>query len=595
MSQDSELLPIATGRETYTFVWRTLVADRLATAAMAALFVLTGLAGLVAPWVLGGLADDVRAGRNTVVFVALFIAGGAAAEALFGGLAMVVLARVGEPALAELRERVLSRTLHLPAGRLERTTTGDLLSRLSDDVRTVNEGLKGVVPVIANAGVAVVFTTASVLTLDWRLGIAMLSAAPVCILSLRWFLPRARPLYREQRVAQGERAEALLTGFNSAPTARAFGLGPLLLHRIDETSTRSADISVAVYRRSLQLLNRYNVAEFVGLGAVLCVGFLVVHGHAATVGAVTAASLYFLRLFGPIGGLLFTFDRFVSMGAALSRLIGIAELPPATEPAMDTVVGPSVVDLVAVGHEYVPGKPILHDVDLRIAVGERVALVGATGAGKTTLGALAAGTLRPTDGTVLVDGRPLDPELSAAHSRMFLVDQEAHAFAGTVRDFLTLARPEAGDDDVQGALAETFADRWVAALPDGLDTVIGDAGHQLTPDQVQHLALSRIVLGDPWFVVMDEATAEAGSTGARVLERAAEAAMRGRTVLVVAHRLTQATLADRILVMHEGKVVEEGTHDRLLALDGRYAELWRAWSGSPDELTHSASPPSRTV
>ncbi|WP_431926380.1 ABC transporter ATP-binding protein [Nonomuraea jabiensis] len=580
MSPDLEILPIARSRETYTFVWRTLAADRWATVAMASLFVLAGIAGLVAPWVLGGFTDDVGAGRNTVVSVALLIAGGALAEALFGGMAVVVLARVGEPALAELRERALSRTLHLPVGRLERTTTGDLLSRLSDDVRTVSEGLKGVVPMIANSGVAIVFTTASVLTLDWRLGLAMLSAAPVCVLSLRWYLPRARPLYREQRIAQGERAEALLTGFNSAPTSRAFGIGPLLLRQIDETSTRSANVSVAVYRRLLEFLNRYNLAELVGLGAVLCVGFLIVRGHTATVGAVTAASLYFLRLFGPIGQLLFTFDRFLSMGAALSRLVGIAMLPSPTMPDAGSNVAEGEIALVGVGHEYVAGKPVLHDVTLRIAPGERVALVGGTGAGKTTLGAIAAGMFQPTTGKVLVDSRPIDANLSAAHSGMFLVTQDSHAFAGTVRDFLTLAKPAAVDEDVNQALIAAFADRWVAALPDGLDTVIGDAGYQLTPYQLQHLALVRIVLGDPWFVVMDEATAEAGSSGARVLERAAEAVMTGRTVLVVAHRLTQARSADRILVMHNGKIVEEGTHDRLLALKGRYAELWRAWSGS---------------
>ncbi len=490
---------------------------------------------------------------------------------------------------------MLGRALQLPAERIERTSTGDLVSRLSDDVRTVSDGLKGVVPVIANAAVAVVFASAGVLTLDWRLGLAMLCAAPVYIVTLRWYLPRSRPLYREQRVAQGERAEDLLTGVNGASTARAFGIGPTLLGRIDESSRRSADVSVTVYRLMLRFLNHNNLAELIGLALVLCAGFALMRDDATTVGAVTAAALYFLRLFGPIGSLLFTFDRFQSMGAAMSRLIGIAELPSATEPALDTVGGSGAVDLVGVGHAYVPGKPILHDVDLRIAVGERVALVGATGAGKTTLGAIAAGRLRPTEGTVLVDGRPLDPELSATYSRMFLVDQEAYAFAGTVRDFLTLVRPEADDDEIRRALAGTFADRWVATLPDGLDTVIGDAGHQLTPDQVQHLALSRIVLGEPWFVVMDEATAEVGSAGARVLERAAEAAMRGRTVLVVAHRLTQATLADRILVMDQGNVVEEGTHHRLLALDGRYAELWRAWTGSPDDSTYPAVPPSRTV
>ncbi|MFD5541256.1 ATP-binding cassette domain-containing protein [Streptomyces sp. NPDC127079] len=225
-----------------------------------------------------------------------------------------------------------------------------------------------------------------------------------------------------------------------------------------------------------------------------------------------------------------------------------------------------------------PGKLVLRDVDLRIAAGERVALVGATGAGKTTLGAIAAGVLRPTQGTVTAAGVPYDPERTRAGSGVFLVTQDVHVFAGTVRESLTLVKPEASDEEVRHALVVTLADRWVTALPEGVDTVIGDQGHQLTPDQTQQLALARIVLSDPWFVVLDEATAEAGSTGARLLENAAEAAMRGRTALVVAHRLAQARSADRILVMHDGAITEQGSHDELLAANGRYAELWGAWS-----------------
>jgi len=577
MSIESELLPVATPRQTYAYLRGLLAADRWASVVTALMFVLAGAAGLVAPWVLGAIANDVGAHRDTVLSSALFIAGAALAGALFGGVSVVMLARVGEPALAELREQVLSRALTLPSDRIERSTTGDLLSRLADDVRTVSDGLKGAVPIVVNSAVAVVFTTAGVLTLDWRLGLAMLSAAPVCVLSLRWYLPRARPLYREQRITQGERAEALLAGIHAAPTARAFGIGSSLLRQIDETSQRSADVSISVYQMLLRFLNRYNLAEFTGLATVLLMGFGVMRDHATTVGAVTAAALYFLRLFGPIGGLLFTFDRFLSMGSALFRLVGIAALPAASEPG-DAVAEGEVV-LSGIGHEYVPGKPVLHQVDLRIATGERIALVGATGAGKTTLGAIAAGVLRPTTGAVLVDGTPIVPGVSAAHSGMFLVSQDTHAFAGTVRDFLTLAKTGAPEEAVRQALADTFADPWVAALPDGLDTVIGDAGHQLTPDQLQHLALTRIALGDPWFVVMDEATAETGSTGARDLERAAEEAISGRSALIIAHRLTQARLADRIVVMHDGRVVEEGTHDDLLSVRGHYAELWLAWSG----------------
>lgn len=577
MSRETELLPIADRRQTYAYLRGLLAADRWASAVTVLMFVLAGVSGLVAPWVLGLVADDVGAGRDNVLSAALFIAGAALAGALFGGVAVVMLARVGEPALAELRERVLSRALSLPSDRIERSTTGDLLSRLSDDVRTVSDGLRDVVPVMASAAIAVVFTLAGTLSLDLRLGLAALVAAPVFALSLRWFLPRSRPLYREQRIVQGERAEALLAGVHGAPTARAFGIGPSLLQQIDETSQRSANVSVAVYRMALRFLNRNNLAEFVGLIMVLLVGFWLMRENTVTLGAVTAAALYFMRLFGPIGGFLFTFDRFLSMGAAMSRLVGIAALPPASERA-ETVAKDEIV-LRRVGHEYVPGKPVLCQVDLRIAEGEKVAVVGATGAGKTTLGAITAGMLRPTSGAVLIAGRPIDPGASAAHSGMFLVSQDTHAFAGSVRDFLTLAKPGASEEEVQRALADTFAAPWVEALPGGLDTVIGDAGHELMPDQLQHLALARIVLGDPWFVVMDEATAEAGSTGARDLERAEEEAMRGRSALIVAHRLTQARMADRIVVMHDGRVVEEGSHDHLVSLNGHYAELWRAWSG----------------
>jgi ATP-binding cassette, subfamily C, bacterial len=194
MSRES-LLPIATARQTYCFVSRMLVANRRANAIMVVMFLLAGGAGLVAPWVLGSIADDVQAGRDTIIFSALFMAGAACAGALFGGAATLMLSRVSEPGLAELRELAFIRVLQLPAGCTERSTTGDLLSRLYDDVRTVSDGMNGVVPAITSAAVAVVFTIGGALTLDWRLGLAMLSAAPMYALSLLWYLPRSRRLY----------------------------------------------------------------------------------------------------------------------------------------------------------------------------------------------------------------------------------------------------------------------------------------------------------------------------------------------------------------------------------------------------------------
>ncbi|MCQ0018980.1 ATP-binding cassette domain-containing protein [Actinomadura madurae] len=235
-----------------------------------------------------------------------------------------------------------------------------------------------------------------------------------------------------------------------------------------------------------------------------------------------------------------------------------------------------------------PGRPVLHGVDLELRPGERVALVGASGAGKTTVARLVAGVHRPGAGTVLVGGVDLaDLGPGAARRAVALVTQEVHVFAGPLAADLRLARPGATGADLRAALAAVGALEWARALPDGLDTVVGDGGHRLTAAQAQQLALARLVLADPRIAVLDEATAEAGSSGARTLERAADSAVADRTALIVAHRLTQAASADRVVVMEDGRVVESGTHDELRAAGGRYAALWQAWSGA--RADHSSS------
>jgi ATP-binding cassette, subfamily C, bacterial len=229
-------------------------------------------------------------------------------------------------------------------------------------------------------------------------------------------------------------------------------------------------------------------------------------------------------------------------------------------------------------------------VSLRLEPGQRVALVGSTGAGKSTVAGIAAGALTPQRGRASLGGIPLT-ELSVEQRRrhIAIVSQEVHVFAGTLVDDLRLASPGATPDEVLDALRTVGADGWVAALEDGLDTVVGEGGHQLTSAQAQQLALARLVLADPTVAVLDEATAEAGSQGARELERAAAAATEGRTTLVIAHRLTQAATADRVVVMARGRIIEEGTHQDLVAAGGRYAELWQAWAAD-----HSHTEQSRT-
>ncbi|GAA1903764.1 ABC transporter ATP-binding protein [Nocardioides lentus] len=572
-------LPTSTGAEAARTARRLLGGHRRALAVSAAAFTVAGLAGLVAPLVLGRIVDLAESGGTTssLVVAAALIAVAAVVGAVATTVAVTWLARAGEPALAELREEVLDRALHLDAGRLEEAGAGDLLSRVGDDVRLVQESLRDAVPTLMTSVVAIVFTGAGLFALDWRLGLAGLGAVPAYVWALRWYLPQSGPRYRAEREANGERAEALVVGVHASGTLRAHGLAADHQRRVEAASWRAASVGIDVVGLFTRFGNRTNRAELVGLLLVLVVGFLGVRADAVTVGEVTAAALLFHRLFNPVGAVVFLFDEVQSAGASLTRLVGLAEMPRPAAPAPRAVADASL-RLRGVGHSYREGRPVLVAVDADVAPGERVAVVGATGAGKTTLAAIAAGHLRPTTGTVELGGVPLDAAQADGRLPVAVVTQEVHTYAGTVRDNLTLAAPDADDARLVAVLDAVGARGWVEALPDGLDTVVGDGAHPLTPAQAQHLALARVPLADPLVVVLDEATAEAGSAGARDLERAAAYATRGRTTLTVAHRLTQAAAADRVWVMADGRVVESGTHADLVAAGGTYADLWAAWS-----------------
>lgn len=572
-------LPVSSTATTARFT-RTLLRRRTGVfSASAAMFGLAGAAGLVTPWQLGRIVDLVGTGGSArdVAVAAAWIAAAALMVAVATTLSVGFLARAAEPAVAELREQVLDRALHLETEELEVTGVGDLLSRVNDDVRVVAGSLTDAVPLMVNSMVAIVFTIGGLLALDWRLALSGLAAAPFYVAGLRWYLPRSRPYYQREREANGDRAEALLTGVHGSRTLRTFGFADTHQALISRASWRSAQLSIDVFDLLMRFGGRTNRAEAIGLLLVLSTGFSLVRAEATSVGAVTAAALYFHRLFNPIGAVLFLFDEVQSAGASLTRLVGVALLPTRAEGRRTppAAAGVSVRDL---HHEYSPGQVAVTGIDLDVAPGERIAVVGASGAGKTTLGAAVAGGLVPTRGTITIGG--IDVRAAAAPDRPVVatITQEVHVFAGSVRDNLRLARPEASDHEIDAALEAVRATGWVAALPAGPDTEVGRGPVNLTAAQAQQLALARVLLADPMVVVLDEATAEAGSAGARDLEEAATAVTGGRTTLTIAHRLQQARAADRVLVLEAGVAVELGTHDELVAAGGRYAELWSAWS-----------------
>ncbi|WP_229076558.1 ABC transporter ATP-binding protein [Actinoplanes sp. DH11] len=573
------LLPTATPRETWAATRAEFARLPGLTTAAVALLVGASATGLVAPWVLGRLVDDVIAGAGTeqILYRVAVIAAAAVAGGLLTAAGAAAAARLGETVLARLRERVVDRALHLPSATLERTGTGDLVARTGDDVAVVANAITGGGPMFVGALLSIVLTAAGLFALDWRLGLAGLAAAPGYALALRWYLPRSMPYYVRERVASSERAQAMAGALQGAATVRAYRREREQVAHIDERSAATRDLALDVFTLYTRFSSRINAAELIGLSAVLIAGFLLVRDGSATVGAATAAALYFHRLFNPIGLLLMEADTVLQAGASLARLVGVASLPQLPAPA---AVRPAsgVLEVTVAEHRYEDGPVVLAGVTLTVRPGERVALVGASGAGKTTLAAIAAGIITPADGSVRLGGVSLG-ELgeNATRRRIALVSQEVHVFAGPLADDLRLARPEAGDAELTAALEAVGAGGWLKALPDGLATHVGEGGHRLTAAQAQQLALARLVLADPEVAVLDEATAEAGSAGARDLERAALAATEGRTTLIVAHRLTQAAAADRILVLDGGRVAEEGSHAELLAAGGRYARLWQAW------------------
>jgi ATP-binding cassette subfamily C protein len=322
-----------------------------------------------------------------------------------------------------------------------------------------------------------------------------------------------------------------------------------------------------------------NGAELLGLAAVLSVGYWLVTTGSVSIGAATAAALYFHSLFSPIAVFLSNIDELQDAGASLARLIGVTAMPgrPASIP-VSARSEPIGVEVDRVSYSYDQSTPVIDSISISIAPGERIAVVGSSGAGKTTLAKLIAGIIPVGNGRITVDGTPID-DLSDAELRhkVVLVSQEVHVFVGTIADDLRLCAPDSDDAKIAEAV-EGMKAQWIHELPDGLETRVGAGGYQLTAAQAQHIALVRLALLDPPVVILDEATAEAGTTAAGLLDQAAELAVSGRTAVVIAHRLSQAVRADRILVMSGGRVVESGTHDELIGADGSYAALWEAWS-----------------
>ncbi|WP_104088723.1 ABC transporter ATP-binding protein [Arthrobacter sp. GMC3] len=580
-------LPIAGTRATWNHTLRVFARRKGLMALMVVTLLAGSATGLLVPAVLGWMVDIAGRGElsGALVPAAAVLLTAAIASAALDSWGSIAMAELGQHGLAELREDVFATALAQPSEDLERAGSGDLISRVSDDVEAVNEAIGSVLPSFITALFTISLTIVGLGAIDPRFAIAALLGIPIHVFALRSFLRASGPLYRRVRIAESQRGQFLLEATAGVNTLRALGHGSRHLARIAHSSLEAIALVMQTVVIRTRFQGRLNVAELVGLCSILAVGYWLVGDGSVSIGAATAAALFFHRLFGPIGVILMNVDDLQLAGAGLSRLVGALHgaSGAAVSPLLSDDVGSPRDGVVLTGIDagYLPGKNILSGLDLHIREGEHLALVGASGAGKTTLARVIAGSLEPTAGSVLWNGVHYgSAEGTPGLGRSaVLISQDIHVFSGTIAENLRLAAPAASDAELLAALATTGAD-WVDALPQGLATAVGGGGLAITGDRAQHLALVRALLSDAPVVVLDEATAEDGSRSSQLLEEAALRAVRGRTAISVAHRLSQAAQADRVLVMEDGRVIDAGTHEELLSRDGLYARLWLAWSAN---------------
>jgi ABC-type multidrug transport system fused ATPase/permease subunit len=577
----TNLLPVAGAVQVRRYAGELMRRYPRALGVAVGLHVLAAVAGLVGPRLLGALVEAVqhRTGMATINRLGATIAAFVVLQAVLVWFAHLASARLGERVLARLREDFVDRILALPLSTVERAGTGDLLTRTTRDVDALSKAVRLAVPETAISVITLVLVVIALMLVNPLLALPLVVAVPMIAAGTRWYLRRAPAGYLRENATYSEVTDGLAETVEGARTVDALRRQSQRVARTDRDLHRSWRAE----RYTLGLRTVFYPTIEVGyvlpiVATLLTGGWLYLRGW-ATLGQVTAAVLYAQMLVDPLDRLLSWLDELQVGGASLARLLGVASSGPES-PTPSAIPRGARIHVTDLRFSYVPGREVLHGLDLTLEPGERLAIVGPSGAGKSTLGRLLAGVHTPTSGSITVGGVSLgDLPLDRLRREVALVSQEHHVFIGTLRDNVAMVRPGASDDDVRSALAAVHALDWVAALPDGLDTEVGTGGAALSAAQEQQVALTRLVLADPHTLVLDEATSLLDPRAARDLEHSLAAVLRGRTVVAIAHRLFSAHDADRVAVVDEGRIVELGAHAELVAAGGSYAALWRSWHG----------------
>lgn len=548
---------------------------------LAALFTMGTLAGPLL--VRTGIDDGIKVGDRSVINQVVVAYVVVAVLSYFVYRAQVVsISRIGEDFLKDLRLRLFDHLQKMSMPFYDREKSGVVVSRMTSDIDSLSELVQMGLLMFVSNGLLLVVSVVVLGVISPKLLLVSLVALPPVIIASRKFQRDSNVAYLDVRDGIGATLSQLQEGISGVRVVQAFAREDVESSRFERHNRRLYDAHMRSVKISAWYLPVVDIAGTTSTALVVGVGGWWVHQGDMTIGTVTFFVLTLSNLFEPIQQLSQLFNMVQSAGAGLKKVyelldtdVDVAERPGAVDlPARGSI------DVRGVAFSYLDGTEVLADVDLTIAAGERIALVGPTGAGKSTLAKLIARFYDPTSGSIAVGGIDLrDATLVSLRRTMAVVPQEGFLFNGTLIDNIRLARPEASDDEIAEAMDSIgILDRF-ADLPGGLHTEVRERGSRFSAGEKQLVSLGRAALAAPEILVLDEATSSLDPGTEAVVEQAMERLAEGRTTIVIAHRLTTAARADRVAVVAGGRLAEVGTHDDLIARNGAYAGLFAAWAG----------------